>query len=92
MCHSYVDVEASFEKTLRMLIDAKTGYPAACNATETLIIHEKFKDIEKLLSGLSKANITLHAPLEVQSQYKDIKFVDLEHYRMEYGDVHLSIP
>jgi glutamate-5-semialdehyde dehydrogenase len=40
ICHLYVDREADFDKAIAIAIDAKTQYPAACNAIETLLIHE----------------------------------------------------
>jgi glutamate-5-semialdehyde dehydrogenase len=40
ICHLYVDCEADFDKAIAIAIDAKTQYPAACNAIETLLIHE----------------------------------------------------
>jgi glutamate-5-semialdehyde dehydrogenase len=38
ICHLYVDREADFDKAIAIAIDAKTHYPAACNAIETLLI------------------------------------------------------
>jgi glutamate-5-semialdehyde dehydrogenase len=40
ICHLYVDREADFDKAVAIAIDAKTQYSAACNAIETLLIHE----------------------------------------------------
>jgi glutamate-5-semialdehyde dehydrogenase len=40
ICHLYVDREADFDKAIAITIDAKTQYPAACNAIETLLINE----------------------------------------------------
>ena len=45
LCHIYVDKAADQEKALRIIVDAKTQYTAACNATETLLVHRSIADV-----------------------------------------------
>lgn len=40
VCHMYVDAAADPAKAERLMLDAKTDYPAACNALETLLVHQ----------------------------------------------------
>ena len=42
VCHLYVDASADPEMAVRLAVDGKCDYPAACNATETLLVHEAF--------------------------------------------------
>ena len=39
ICHIYVDRAADLLRAAEITIDAKTQYPAACNAVETLLVH-----------------------------------------------------
>ncbi|MBW4422842.1 MAG: glutamate-5-semialdehyde dehydrogenase [Myxacorys californica WJT36-NPBG1] len=39
ICHLYVDRTAEIAKAVKVAIDSKTQYPAACNAIETLLVH-----------------------------------------------------
>lgn len=39
LCAIYVAEDADEEKSVKVVLDAKTDYPAACNAVETLLIH-----------------------------------------------------
>lgn len=55
VCHVYVDKDADLAKATRIIRDSKCDYPAACNAMETLLVHESlmksefFKDICNML-------------------------------------------
>lgn len=40
LCNVYLDESADTEKAVRVVVDSKVDYPAACNAAETLIVHE----------------------------------------------------
>ena len=59
ICHIYVDDGADFEIAKKVIIDAKTQYPSACNTVETLLINEKFNRKDELLKELKNADITL---------------------------------
>src|SRR6202158_4329914 len=39
ICHVYVHQDADLQKALDVALDSKVQYPAACNSTETLLVH-----------------------------------------------------
>uniref|UniRef100_A0A7R9TF78 Delta-1-pyrroline-5-carboxylate synthase n=1 Tax=Prasinoderma coloniale TaxID=156133 RepID=A0A7R9TF78_9VIRI len=41
VCHVFVDKAADMDKAATLAADAKLDYPAACNAMETLLLHEE---------------------------------------------------
>ncbi len=59
ICHIFLDESVDFETAKRVIIDAKTQYPSACNAVETLLVHKNFIQKEELLKELENAGITL---------------------------------
>ena len=97
ICHIFVDESADLEKAKRVIIDAKTQYPSACNSVETLLIHKDFKYETELLKALEDADIKLIAtPESWHKEYSDkilsYKFVSsleeaIEHIN-EYSSGH----
>ena len=53
ICHTYVDEEFDLDKSVKILVDAKTQYPSACNTTETILVHKNA--VDKLFPSLNKA-------------------------------------
>ena len=71
VCSIYVDESADIGKAKRILVDAKTNYPAGCNAVETLLINPKLQHWWEVLNSLIENGVTLHVSKEVKKQYKE---------------------
>ena len=63
ICHTFVDKSAVFDKAVKVCVDAKVQYSAACNATETFLVHREI--LPSFLPLLEKAfvenNVKIHA-------------------------------
>ena len=97
ICHIFVDESADINIASSVVVDAKTQYPSACNAVETLLIHKNFKKADELLASLQLEEIKLISnPESWETEYGDkvlaYKFVDnlddaIEHIN-KYGSGH----
>lgn len=77
ICHIFVDCDSDFDMASRIIIDAKTQYPSACNAVETLLIHENFQNKDELFASLELSGIKL--------------ITNPDSWDIEYGDKILSV-
>ena len=77
VCHIFVDESADIGKAKKIIIDAKTQYPSACNSVETVLVHKGFGKYDELVSALKDAGIEIiYTP---------------ESWHKEYGEKKLSI-
>ena len=92
VCHTYVDEDYDMEKALPVLVDAKTQYTAACNATETLLVHRRIAEefLPKAEAALRAAGVSLRGTLEA-SQYIDCEIMEEAEFHTEYLDMVLSV-
>jgi glutamate-5-semialdehyde dehydrogenase len=93
ICHLYVDQAADMEKAATIAVDAKAGYPSACNAIETLLIHQDIaqQGLPVLAQALQAANVQLKGDSRTQAILPDITPTDEDDWSMEYSDLILSI-
>lgn len=68
ICHVFVEKSADFEKAIRVLIDAKTQYTAACNAVETILVERSIaaKFLPLLASAMADNGVKLNGTSEVR--------------------------
>ncbi len=64
VCHVYLDKEANADKAVKIVLDSKTDYPAACNAMETLLVHEDHVNgplFDRVVMELKKAGVKIYS-------------------------------
>jgi len=93
VCHIYLDKNADIKKSIPIIVDSKVQYPAACNAVETLLVHEEMaKSFFPLFSqAINENQITIKACPKTHAFLKDSLRANEEDWSTEYGDQTLSV-
>ncbi len=91
-CHIFVDETADIQKSIDVIINAKTQRIGVCNACESLVVHSKIKD--KLLPPLAKALYDLN--VEIRGDESVCGVIDCvsatpEDFKTEYLDYIISV-
>ncbi len=99
-CHIFVDEAYPIDNAIDIIVNSKVQKPGACNAVETVLIHEK--SLSALLLPLSEAlashNVTMalcekcHAQLNNHNKLTDKMYLATEYdWETEYLDYKLAI-
>ena len=95
ICHVYVDKSANLLMASEILDDAKTDYPAACNAVETALIHQQVaaKFLPMLAIRLRQRGVRLRGCDKTRAilQGISIEQVTDDDWRREYADLELAL-
>ncbi len=92
ICHLYLDANADPELARRLLLDGKCGYPAACNATETLLVHRDFLPrLPSLGETLAEHRVAFKADSESLPFLPGAQAAADQDYATEWGDLTLSV-
>ena len=93
LCHVYIDKTADKEKAIRVVLDAKLQYAAACNAMETLLIHQDCAPdiLPELVRKFREHEVELVGCLKTCSLLPDMKRAVEADWDAEYNDLKLAI-
>ncbi len=96
ICHIYVDRAIDAEQALAIVDDAKTDYPAVCNAVETVLVHEAVAPafLPALIARLSAKGVSLLGGAEVRALLPAQQAAclgDVVDWHTEYGDLTLAV-
>jgi glutamate-5-semialdehyde dehydrogenase len=92
ICHLLIDSSANLDKAVSITVDSKTQYPAACNAIETLLVHQDIAPqfLPQVASALQEKGVELRGDQAVQ-KIIDCKQATEEDWSTEYSDLILAI-
>ncbi|MDN5357279.1 MAG: glutamate-5-semialdehyde dehydrogenase [Candidatus Methanomethylophilaceae archaeon] len=95
ICTTYVDSDADLEKALRVTLDAKIQYPAACNATENILVHRAVAEefLPMMCDLFADNGVEIRADPDI-SRIKGVKGtvpVSEDDWKTEYGAPIVSV-
>lgn len=95
ICHTYIDKDADLDKAIPIIIDAKTQYTAACNATETLLIHRDAANemLPAIAKALKEHGVKLRGTAEAAKiiNQSECEIMGDDDFNTEYLDLILSV-
>jgi len=93
ICHVFIDQNADLEMATEIAINSKTQYVAACNAMETLLVHQKVAQafLPRIQVRLAQEGVELRGCKTSQSICPDMLTASSEDWSTEYLDKILSI-
>jgi glutamate-5-semialdehyde dehydrogenase len=93
ICHNYIDKAADLSKTLRIALDSKMQYPAACNAMENLLVHKEIASeiIPKLVEKFQEKGVSLLGCDETCKITTGLSLASEKEWDEEYNDLKLAI-
>ncbi len=95
VCHVYVDEAADMEMALAIIDDSKTDYPAACNAAETVLVHQQIAKsfLPRLAEQLGSRQVTLRGCEKSRAILagQPVEEVAQDEWHREYSDLVLAV-
>ena len=98
VCHVYVDAGADLAKATDIVVDAKTQYPAVCNAAETLLVDRAVaaEFLPRVAAALGEKGARLRGTAEVCALLGGVEGIEpveemaADEFSTEYGDYVMS--
>jgi len=86
VCHLYLHADADPAMAARLAVDGKTTYPAACNATETLLWDaEAGAALDACLTALQKAGVEIRGDAATRARAPAIRAATDADFGFEFG-------
>jgi len=86
VCHLFIDKYADIEKAIAILMNGKTQRPSACNAIETLLVHQNIAEqfLPNAAKALAEKAVVVHACQQSQPYFEQALLATVDDYHAEY--------
>jgi glutamate-5-semialdehyde dehydrogenase len=95
ICHIYVDEAADLAKGWKIALDAKTNYPAACNAVETLLVHSRVAKqfLPEMIKRFQSAGVEVRGCKKTRGLMGALSVAEASEadWSKEYGDLIIAV-
>lgn len=93
ICHLYIDATADVAQAAQIAVDAKAGYPSACNAIETLLIHRDAvgSHLGAIATALESAGVELRGDAASRQPFPHWIAATDDDWATEYSDLILAV-
>lgn len=92
ICHLYVDQAVDIPQAVEIAVDSKIQYPAACNAVETILVHDAIASqyLPPLISALQDHQVKVLGDAKTQA-IVNVEPATEADWATEYGDLIVAI-
>ncbi len=92
-CHIYIDQSADLMQAIKIVSNAKVQRPSACNAVETVLVHEAIaaEILPRLVGTLEDQGVEIRGDETVQAIKETVKEATVSDYETEFLDLILAI-
>ncbi|MBD2445606.1 glutamate-5-semialdehyde dehydrogenase [Nostoc sp. FACHB-152] len=93
ICHAYIDEAANITKAVEITVDSKVQYAAACNAIETLLVHQSIAGefLPKVAAALQASHVEIKGDERTLEILPNIAAASETDWETEYSDLIVSI-
>lgn len=93
VCHIFVDENADLTMAREIVFNAKTNGPSACNAVETLLVHQNVADqfLPAMAEQFAKADVELRGDEQARQIVPALHTATPDDWGAEYLDLTLAI-
>ena len=86
VCHLFIDKFADLTKAANILVNGKSQRPSACNAIETLLVHQDIADrfLPIAAEGLAEFSVKVHACEKSKAYFTNAELATNDDFEAEY--------